>query len=70
LAPERGERSAQDSDLDFLVIEREVSDRTAEAVRLRAVLGDIGLPVDVVVHDEALAARRAKVPGTMVHHYA
>src|SRR4051794_40421871 len=34
----------QDSDLDFLAIEREVSDRIAEAVRLRAVLGDIGMP--------------------------
>ena len=58
----------EDSDLDFLVIEREVSDRIAEAVRLRAALGDIGMPVDVVVLDAALATRRAKVPGTMVHH--
>ncbi len=56
------------SDLDFLVIEREVIDGVAEAVRLRRALGDIGVPVDIVVIDEALAARRAKVPGTMVHH--
>jgi hypothetical protein len=33
-----------------------------------AALGDIGVPVDIVVPDEALAARRARVPGTMVHH--
>jgi predicted nucleotidyltransferase len=57
-----------DSDLDFLVIERSVEDRVAEAVRLRRALGDIGMPVDVIVLDEALAARRARVPGTMVHH--
>ena len=56
-----------DSDLDFLVIERSVDDRIAEAVRLRRALGDIGVPVDIVVLDEAVAERRAKVPGTMVH---
>jgi predicted nucleotidyltransferase len=56
------------SDLDFLVIERETDDRVAEAVRLRRVLGDLGVPVDVIVLDEALAERRAKVPGTMVYN--
>ena len=63
----RGDADA-DSDLDFLVIERFVDDRIAEAVRLRRALGDIGVPVDIIVLDEALAARRAKVPGTMVHN--
>jgi predicted nucleotidyltransferase len=63
----RGDSQAE-SDLDFLVIEREVEDRLAEAVRLRRALGHIGVPVDIVVLDEALAGRRAKVPGTMVHH--
>jgi uncharacterized protein len=56
------------SDLDFLVIERELDDRVAEAVRLRRALGDIGVPVDVVVLDEALAERRGKVRGTMVYN--
>ena len=36
--------------------------------RLRRALGDIQVPVDIVVLDEELAARRAKVPGTMVYH--
>lgn len=63
----RGE-AAGGSDLDFLVIEREVDDRIAEAVHLRRMLGDLGVPVDVIVLDEALAARRARVPGTMVHN--
>jgi len=60
--------SDPNSDLDFLVIERSVDDRIAEAVRLRRALGDIGVPVDIIVLDEALAARRAQVPGTMVHN--
>jgi uncharacterized protein len=54
------------SDLDFLVIEREVEDRLAEEVRLRRALRGFGAPVDVIVMDEALAGRRAKVKGTMV----
>jgi uncharacterized protein len=56
------------SDIDFLVIEPEVRDRHDEWSRLRRALGDIEVPVDIVVLDEALAARRAKVPGTMVYH--
>jgi uncharacterized protein len=63
----RGELT-RDSDLDFLVIEREVENRVAEAVRLRDAVGRIGMPVDVIVIDEDLASRRAKVRGTMVHH--
>src|SRR5580700_11790464 len=63
----RGELT-RDSDLDFLVIERAVEDRVAEAVRLRDAIGPIGLPIDVIVMDEDLASRRAKVRGTMVYH--
>jgi predicted nucleotidyltransferase len=63
----RGELT-RDSDLDFLVIERDVKNRVAEAVRLRDAVGRIGWPVDVIVMDEDLAERRAKVRGTMVHH--
>jgi predicted nucleotidyltransferase len=63
----RGEAGAG-SDLDFLVIEPEVEDRQVEWSRLRRALGDIEVPVDIVVLDEALAERRAKVPGTMVYH--
>src|ERR1700677_3994681 len=59
----RGDADAG-SDLDFLVIEREVEDRLAEAVRLRSALRGFGAPVDVIVMDEA--QRRAKVGGTMV----
>ena len=57
-----------DSDVDFLVIEPEVEDRHREWNRLRQALGDIQIPVDIIVLDEAVAGRRAKVPGTMVYH--
>lgn len=58
----------RNSDLDFLIIERSVEDRIAEAIRLCRALGDIDVPVEIIVLDEALAARRAQVPGTMVHN--
>jgi uncharacterized protein len=54
------------SDLDFLVIEPKVENRLAEEVRLRRALRGCGAPVDVIVMDEALVRRRAKVKGTMV----
>jgi len=54
------------SDFDFLVIEHEVDDRLAEAVKLRRALRGFGVPVDVIVMDEALVQRRSKVRGTMV----
>jgi uncharacterized protein len=62
----RGEAN-DGSDFDFLVIEETVPDRLAEAVRLRNALGDFDAPVDLIVMDAALAERRAKVRGTMVH---
>lgn len=59
--------AGEGSDFDFLVIEEEVENRLTEAVRLRRALGDFKAPVDVIVMDAALAERRAKVRGTMVH---
>ncbi len=57
-----------DSDVDFLVIEPEVANRREEWDRLRRAIGDILLPVDIIVLDQRLAERRAKVPGTVVYH--
>lgn len=54
------------SDFDFPVIEKEVVDRAAETTKLRSALGGFGVPIDVIVMDESLVQRRAKVPGTMV----
>jgi uncharacterized protein len=63
----RGEERP-DSDVDFLVIKPTVDDRLREWRRLRRAIDDILLPVDIIVLEEALAERRAKVPGTMVYH--
>lgn len=63
----RGEERP-DSDVDFLVIEPKVEDRLEEWARLRRSVDDILLPVDIIVLDQALAERRAKVPGTTVYH--
>jgi uncharacterized protein len=54
------------SDYDVLVIEPEVTDAAKESVRLRAELGDLLVPIDVVVVDQAHAARRATVRGTLI----
>jgi predicted nucleotidyltransferase len=55
--------AAEDSDFDVLVIEPTVE---SPAVRLRRELRGLGVPIDVIVMDEAKAERRAAVPGTMV----
>jgi predicted nucleotidyltransferase len=56
-----------DSDLDFLVVERDLSDRHAEMVRLGRELRPLGIPVDVVVVSERYAEDWEGVEGSMVH---
>jgi predicted nucleotidyltransferase len=57
-----------DSDLDFLVIERDGDGGSfEEMVRLRDCLPPLGVPVDVIVMSADLVERRRKVPGTMVY---
>lgn len=63
----RGEARG-DSDIDFLVIEPELRNRAEEWRRLRRSLAGLRVPVDLIVLDEQVAERRAKVPGTMVYH--
>src|SRR5579864_1160397 len=41
-----------DSDLDLLVVLPEVTNRFAEMVRLRRVLGPIRMPIDLLVYSE------------------
>jgi predicted nucleotidyltransferase len=62
----RGEERP-DSDVDLLVVEPEVRDRFAESVRLSRLVGELGVPADVVVVSEAHASHWAQVPGTMLH---
>jgi predicted nucleotidyltransferase len=55
------------SDLDLLVIEKDVPDRAAEYLRLRTAIGPIGTGVDVLLYSEPEAMRRALVPGTLLY---
>jgi len=57
----------QDSDLDFLVIEREVDDRHAEQIRLRRELRPLGIPVDVIVVSERYAEEWCPAKGSIIH---
>lgn len=54
------------SDLDLLVIEPEIESRNAEYVRLRNALGELGVPVDLIVYRSAEAEKWSRVPGTFV----
>jgi len=47
----RGEEKS-DSDFDFLVIEPKVEDHFGESVRLAKLVGELGVPADVVVASE------------------
>jgi predicted nucleotidyltransferase len=38
-----------DSDLDLLVVIDDVADTRQESIRLRDALGDVGMPIDVIV---------------------
>jgi predicted nucleotidyltransferase len=56
-----------DSDLDLLVIEPEVKSRRAEYVRLRNAVGELGVPVDLIVYRDSEAEKWGGVPGTFVY---
>lgn len=55
------------SDLDFLVVEPEVSDEAEEAVRLHRELRDLRVPADVIVVSREYADRWRGVRGGLVH---
>ncbi|GAB1395156.1 hypothetical protein MASR1M60_33200 [Rhodocyclaceae bacterium] len=52
------------SDLDLMVIEREVPNKGEEMLRLNRAIGWIGKGVDVLVYSEEDFERRSAVPGT------
>lgn len=60
----RGDAS-EDSDLDLLVIEPTLADKTAEYLAIRAAIGLIGIGVDVLLFSEEEFSRRSQVPGTL-----
>ncbi len=50
--------ATEDSDLDLLVVEREVSDHTAEYLRLREAVGPVSVGVDLLLMPQAEFDRR------------
>jgi predicted nucleotidyltransferase len=56
-----------DSDLDLLVIEPELKSRRAEFVRLREALGNLGVPIDLVVVPESHVDEWGHFEGTMLN---
>jgi predicted nucleotidyltransferase len=62
----RGE-ARSDSDLDLLVIEPEIESRRAEFVRLREALGNLGVPVDLVVVPASHVEEWGHFEGTMLN---
>ncbi len=52
------------SDLDLVVIEREVLEKGEEMLRLNRAIGWVGKGVDVLVYSEQEFERRSQVPGT------
>jgi predicted nucleotidyltransferase len=62
----RGE-ARPDSDLDLLVIEPELKSRRAEFVRLREALGNLGVPVDLIVVPQSHVDEWSHFEGTMLN---
>lgn len=59
--------AAPDSDVDLLVVKREVADRFQDSVRLARLAGAMRLPADVIVVSEQQVEEWGSVPGTMLH---
>ena len=59
--------STADSDLDLLVIEKAVSSRHQEMVRLRRLLSDFDFPIDVLVVSEAEFNDRSDLPSNVYY---
>jgi predicted nucleotidyltransferase len=62
----RGEARAG-SDLDLLVIEPRVENRNAEFVRLRRAVGELGVPVDLILYGAGHVEEWGAVPGTLIN---
>jgi predicted nucleotidyltransferase len=57
----------EESDLDFLVIEKELKARRMETVRLRDILSPLRIPVDVLVISEKTYKEWKDLPGTVIY---
>ena len=58
----------EDSDVDILVIEKEVGNRVAEMVRLTRALSPLRIPVDLLVVSRETFDYWADTPGNVYYH--
>jgi len=65
----RGE-ARPDSDLDFLVVERQVENRQAETIRLREALRPARVIADILVVSERVFREWADTPNTVIYEAA
>jgi predicted nucleotidyltransferase len=56
-----------DSDVDLLVIEHDPVAQRQEAVRLRRLLRDFQVPIDIVVVGQSFAQRYWDIPGSVLY---
>ena len=63
-------RPSEESDLDLLVIERELRARRKEMVRLRRLLRPLRIPVDIIVVSEKVLNEWASTPGNVFYEAA
>ena len=56
-----------DSDVDLLVIKAEPVRQRHEAARLRVLLRDFDVPIDIVVVGQKFAERYGDIPGSVVY---
>ncbi len=57
----------RDSDLDILVVEREVKDRVAEMARLNRALGFLRLPIDLLLVSQEKFDYWSDTPGNVYY---
>ena len=55
------------SDLDLLVIERDPVSTYQEAIRLRRLLRDLDMPIDIIVVEESFVERYGDIPGSVLY---
>lgn len=58
--------AAGDSDVDFLVIEDDLSNQIEEYVRLRKAILGLGSAVDILVVSREHAESRRRIPGSVI----
>ena len=61
------DRFGPDSDIDLLVVQREVAEPRRASVQIRDALRGLGYPFDVVVMDQRRYEETRPVPGSLAH---